>query len=124
LVFLWLFSLLEIGVVFAFRHAFNVDAALGWPYLLTLAVAAITAVIGLLNWVRLRPTSVADGPPVPKGVRAAFIFFFLFVGYLGVRGMLAGPGGATEGKIFPDKLTLFTVHGFAALYLCLQSRHS
>ena len=57
---------------------------------------------------------------MPAFVRALVIFFTLNLGILALGGLLAKPGGlSTEGGIFPEPLTLFTVRAFAAFFAAI-----
>jgi hypothetical protein len=114
--FLWSFSLLEAGVLILHRSSLRLDAPLGWPYLGVIAAAALVALVGIADRMRTRPASTSGDPSVPMWLRAAVIGFTLFVGFLALMGSLGFGQGAA---IFPEKLTLFTIHAFAAFYLAL-----
>src|SRR4051794_4485979 len=56
---LWSFSLLEAGVLIVFSDKLRPDVVLSWPYIVVIGLAALTMIICIADWVRLRP-SVAD----------------------------------------------------------------
>jgi len=60
------------------------------------------------------------GPDISRVPRATVTAFVVFVGFLGVYGMLASPGAiGTNGGIFPETMSAFTLRSFAAFYLSL-----
>jgi len=121
LIYLWLFGLLETIVLITFGDRLILDVVMAWPYIATLAVTLLAGVVGVVDWLRLRPALTPEGAPVSSGVRGGVIFFVVFVGFLAVGGSLAQPGGlSTEGGVFPEKLSLFTVRAFAAFYAALS----
>ena len=54
LIYLWLFGILELGVLFAFRDKLRLEHPIAWLYAGTLAVNVLTAVLGILDWLRIR----------------------------------------------------------------------
>jgi len=119
LLYLWLFGGLELAVVLAFRDKLRLDHPIAWLYLLALAVNALAALWGAADWLRRRPTREATGgvTPILRGLLLAFV---LFVGFLGVYGLVAQPGWpATNGGIFPEVLSPFSLRSFGAFYLSL-----
>lgn len=116
LVYLWAFALLEAAVLVAHRNLLRLDAPLGWPYLIVIAVAVIAAIKNIVDWVRLRPAMTPEGPPVPLLLRIASAIFALFVFVLGIFGPASF---GLDGSIFPEPLTPFTVYAFAAFYSSL-----
>lgn len=120
LVYLWVFGLGETAVLVEFQERLVLNAPVAWLYLLTLAVNFVTAGIGFIEWLRLRPKSKPEGVPVKLWARVILIGFILFVAALVVLGVTARPGSfLTQGAIFPEELTLFTIHAFAAFYFSL-----
>lgn len=120
LLYLWTFGVLETAVLFLFRDRLILDVPLAWPYLLTLALTVIAAALGLAEWMSRRPAVEAEGQPVPRWVRALAVLFVLFVGFLALYGAFSGQNGyGTNGRIFPEPLTLFTLRAFAAFYASL-----
>ncbi len=117
LLFLWPFSLLESGLLLLHRSVLHLATPLGWPYVLTLAIAALVAVVGLVDRARRQPVMSSDTAAVPGGAHVAALAFVFFVSFLGVVGLSGRFGsGAT---IFPEPLTVLTVRAFGAFYLSL-----
>ncbi len=116
LIYLWAFGLLEAAVLVAHRSLLRLDAPLGWPYIIVISVAVIAAIKNIVDWVQLRPATMAEGPPVPLLLRIGSVVFAIFVFALGIF----GPGSfGLDGSIFPEPLTPFTVYAFAAFYSAL-----
>jgi hypothetical protein len=61
------------------------------PYLIMLGVTVAAALVGLADWIRLRPSLRSGGRPMPILVRCMEIAFVV-VGYIAVR-VLEGPKG-------------------------------
>jgi len=124
LLYLWLFGILEAAVLFAFRDKVSVGSTVAFGYMLTIGVNVLTAVIGIVDWLRLRPDIGVDGRPIPGYVRGLIVFFTFNLSILALGGVLAQAGGlSTEAGIFPEPLTLFTVRAFAAFFgaICLSA---
>jgi hypothetical protein len=120
LIYLWLFGLIETAVVFSFRGKLSLGSPIAWLYLVTLSVNAITALVGLFDWLRLRPAKNAFGPSAGRTGRLSAVAFILFVGFLAIYGMIVPIGApGTHGGIFPETISLFTLRAFAAFYLSL-----
>lgn len=120
LIYLWLFGLGELLVLFNFRDKLVLAHPIAWLYLITLIVNAIAAIVGFLDWLRIRPalTSTRGGFTAVQG--AAVIAFILFVGFLGLYGSFAQIGApGTKGGIFPEEMSLFTLRSFGMFYLTL-----
>jgi hypothetical protein len=124
LIYLWLFGIFEAFVLIAFRDRVNLEPALGFSYIVTIGVNALTAIMGMIDYLRLRPDGRAEGTAIPGYLRALIIFFTLNLAILALGGLFARAGGlSTEGGIFPEPLTLFTVRAFAAFFaaICLSA---
>lgn len=120
LIYLWVFGILELLVLFLFRELLILNVLLAWPYILTLGLTVVTAIVGIVTWLRERPSLSAEGLAIPLWNRPVIIFFVVFVGLLALLGGRAQAGGlSTKGGIFPQPLTLFTVRAFAAFYAAL-----
>lgn len=122
LVYLGAFAILELAVLIAFAGAFRGSATLTVPYVAMLIVGAVSAVAGGIDWVR-QPTSRVDPDDVPlsRSVIGVDIAFVLFVAALWIGGSIARDGGAaTDGRIFGEPLSLFSVRAFAAFYFALD----
>lgn len=124
LIYLWLFGIFEAAVLVAFRDRVNVGSIVAYGYIATIGINVLAAVMGVIDFLRIRPSSKADGTPVPGYVRGLIIFFTLNLSILALGGLLARAGGlSTEAGIFPEPLTLFTVRAFAAFFsaICLSA---
>jgi hypothetical protein len=120
LIYLWIFGLLEATVLFAFRANLRLIHPIAWSYLTTLALNVVAALVGLFDWFRIRPNVEDLGAPVGRWSRIAALAFVVFVGFLGVYGMLVQSGApGTNGGIFPEVVSLFTLRSFGAFYLSL-----
>lgn len=118
LVLLWLFGLFEVVVLIVHREALRFDTVMAWLYLLSMAVAAITSVTGTIDFMRLRPALMVEGAPVGWLMRVGMVIFIggvLFISVVPLMGITV----ALNGKIIPEKLTLFTAHSFGAFYLAI-----
>jgi hypothetical protein len=119
-VYLWVFGLGQVLVLCLYRGVIRWDGILTWPYIVTLALNAILAIVGIVSLMRARPTGAREGDRMSWFERIVAIGFVLFVGVLAWRGAVLSAGGlGTEGGIFPTKLSLFSVRGFAAFYAAL-----
>jgi hypothetical protein len=119
LVYLWTFGILEALVVVLFRDRLQLVHPIAWLYLVTLVVNVIAAIVGVTDWLRLRP-SVPEGERMSGFTRFMAAGFVVFVGFLGIWGLTAQVGDlATNGEIFPEVMSLFTLRSFGAFYLSL-----
>jgi len=105
LLYLWLFGVGELLVLFNFRDKLVLAHPIAWLYLLTLVVNAITAVVGFIDWIRIRPKLASSNREFSTAQSTATIAFVLFVGFLGLYGSNAQIGvPGTNGGIFPEVL--------------------
>jgi hypothetical protein len=117
LAYLWLFGVLQLVVVIGFRDKLTLEHPIAWLYLAAIGANTVTAAVGVLDAVRARPGKQKFGPAVGASWRLLDVAFILFVGFLGGYGAvvrLGAPG--TNGGIFPEVLSLFTMRSFAAFY--------
>jgi hypothetical protein len=120
LLYLWLFGLGELLVLFNFRSKLVLAHPIAWLYLITLIVNAIAAVIGFIDWVRIRPSASSARPGLTTFYNVSVVGFILFVGFLGLYGSTAPLGApGTNGGIFPEVMSLFTLRSFGIFYLTL-----
>jgi hypothetical protein len=120
LLYLWMFGLGESWVLFNFRDRLVLAHPIAWLYLITLVVNTITAVVGIVDWFRTRPNLASPNPRLNRGPYAATVAFVIFVGFLGLYGsttQIGAPG--TNGGIFPEVMSLFTLRSFGVFYLTL-----
>lgn len=116
LVLLALFSWLETGVLALHANLLHLSTALGWPYLGAVGIASICALVWVVDWVRIRPTLSHEGEPVSRALRLWLTVFTIVVLIIAIFPIL---GYGQSGSIFPEKLTLFTLHAFGVFYLSI-----
>jgi hypothetical protein len=120
LIYLWLFGIGELLVVLQFRSRLQMGHPVAWLYVVTLLINVLAAALGLSDWWRIHPSSRWTGTPVGPGHRLAALAFVISVGFLGIYGMTAQAGApGTNGGIFPEALSLFTLRSFGVFYFCL-----
>jgi hypothetical protein len=118
LAYLWGFGALQTVVLLAYADKVVTDSALAWLYLGVIALLAVAAVVGVVDVVRLRPSTADSGPPVPVWLRVLTAVFVVFVSFLFVVAMLR-PSAAIGGGVFPEDLSAFTVRSFGVYFLSL-----
>jgi hypothetical protein len=119
LCYLWIFGIGELIVLYVFRANLVLVHPIAWLYLITLLVNVIAAVVGVIEVLRIRPT-VESGPKPTPPQYGGIILFVVLVGFLGVYGCTAQIGAAgTNGGIFPEVMSLFTLRSFGVFYLSL-----
>ena len=120
LIYLWLFGIGELIVLYLFRDKLVLLHPIAWLYLITLIVNVITAIIGVIDYVRIRPSNSLNGPAITKLQNTATVVFVVFVGFLGLYGMIAQIGDVgTNGGIFPEVMSLFTLRSFGVFYFAI-----
>jgi hypothetical protein len=120
LLYLWVFGISELIVLYLFRDKLILGHPIAWLYFITLIVNTITAIIGVIDYIRIRPSNELSGPSMSKKHYAMVIAFVIFVGFLGVYGMTAQIGDfGTNGGIFPEVMSLFTLRSFGVFYFAL-----
>jgi hypothetical protein len=120
LIYLWIFGLLEMGILTTFRLKLNLAHPIAWIYCAALSINVVAAVFGSIGWLRARPALEAFGRSTVTSARIFTVAFVIFAGFLGLYGILA-PNGAvgTGGGIFPEVMSDFTLRSFGAFYLAL-----
>ena len=120
LIYLWLFGIGELLVLFFFRDKLKLEHPIAWLYFITLIVNAVTAVVGILELVSKRPSLRSEGVRFSPMQNTFLIVFIVFVGFLGLYGCMAQIGApGTNGGIFPEIMSLFTLRSFGVFYLSL-----
>lgn len=119
LIYLWTFGILEALIVILFRDKLQLGHPIAWLYLTALSVNVLAALLGIVDWLRLRPP-LSSTTNMTGAIRFWIIGFVLSVGFLGIYGLTAHIGDlATNGDIFPEVMSLFTLRAFGALYFSL-----
>lgn len=120
LLYLGLFGVGEILVVYFFRDKLKLDHPIAWLYLLTLFVNLAASLAALMFWLRVRPPLDATEEKTSSGQYRMLIIFIVFVGFLGLYGCTAQIGAlGTNGGIFPEVMSAFTLRSFGAFYLSI-----
>lgn len=120
LIYLWMFGIFEIAVLVAFRDKVKLGSLVAILYLLILVVNGVTAIAGFLDYLRLHPRREVFGEPVRLVHRVFVLAFVVFVGLLAGYGLFARIGWVgTQGGIFPEEMSLFTLRSFSVFYLAL-----
>jgi hypothetical protein len=120
LYYLWLFGLLELVVMFAFREKLQFGHPVALLYAGALLANGITAILGIIDVLRLRPTIDQSGMRTSSIQYIGLILFILGVGFLGFYGITAQIGAlGTNGGIFPEIMTLLTLRSFGVFYLSI-----
>lgn len=120
LCYLGLFAVLETSIAFLFREKLQLGHPIAWLYLATLGVNLLLTLLALVEYPRVQPSLAPDGPPVSwllRGLNLVFIVFAAFLGYYGLTAKIGDFG--TNGGIFPELLSLFTLRSFGAFYFSL-----
>ena len=119
--YLGFFGLFELGVLFAFREKLVLNSLFSWGYLAALCASLAAGLAGSIDWLRLGMGTDSSTPSSYSRVqRLSILAFVLFVGFLAAYGMLVPQGGVgTNGGIFPEVLSPFTLRSFGAFYLSL-----
>jgi hypothetical protein len=120
MLYLWLFGIGQLLVLFAFSDKLVLQHPIAWLYLLTLIINTLTAFVGVADYLRLRPVYVPNGEPLSSAQKIPAVLFVLFVGFLGAYGIIAQIGDVgTNGGIFPEIMSLFTLRSFGVFYFSL-----
>jgi hypothetical protein len=89
-------------------------------YLITLIANVIAAIVGIADWIRIRPSHEPWGTRTNALQMTGLTSFILLVGFLGYYGCTAQIGDVgTNGGIFPEVMSLFTLRSFGVFYLSL-----
>ena len=119
LLYLWLFGMAELIVLFIFRDKLKLEHPIAWMYSVTLIVNVISAFVGVSELLR-KPLNARSDAGFNMSQRVVVNAFVIFVGFLGVYGCTAQIGApATNGEIFPEIMSLFTLRSFGVFYLTL-----
>jgi hypothetical protein len=122
LIYLWMFGIGELLVLYLFRDKLKLEHPIAWLYFSTLIVNVLTALTGIFELLRNRPQNDSTGITATTNSfqYTALIFFILFVGFLGLYGCTAQIGApGTNGGIFPEVMSLFTLRNFGVFYLSI-----
>jgi hypothetical protein len=116
MIFVWTFSLLETLLLVIFWSTLRLDGWIAWIYVFVLAVGSIVAILGVLDWIRSRPSVAGSGSYVPVWQRFFLFVFIAFALYISVPLLI---GTAKGGNIWPGQLTPLSARGFGAFYFAI-----
>ncbi len=120
LIYLWVFGISELLVVLVFRDKLLAGHPIAWLYLVTIGLNALAAVLGVYEWSRLRPAHETFGPQAKSFHYLLISVFVAIVAGLAIYGLYAQVGDVgTNGGVFPEVMSLFTLRAFAVFYLSL-----
>jgi hypothetical protein len=120
LIYLWLFGIGELIVLFLFHDKLKLEHPIAWLYSITLIVNALATFVGVFDYLRIRPSNQSSGPAFTNVQSLPVFAFVLFVGFLGLYGLTAQMGDpGTNGGIFPEVMSLFTLRSFGVFYFVL-----
>src|SRR5687768_15894731 len=120
LVYLWIFGITELAVLIAFRDKLVLQHPIAWLYFITICVNALAAIVGVYDWLRLKPVRTSFGPQAGTFHYVLISGFVLIVAMLAIYGLYAQVGDVgTNGGVFPEIMSLFTLRAFAVFYLSL-----
>jgi hypothetical protein len=122
LVYLWLFGIGQALVVVLFLDRLQTGHLLTWPYVAGLGALIVAWVAGagssIFDRVDLRPV----GQWIPTYAKAFGALVGLFVLFLAIGTLVAGPSGLTaSGGIFPEPMGLFSIRAFSALLFAIAA---
>jgi hypothetical protein len=118
LYYLWGFGVLQSVVLVVYRAKVHTASPVAWLYLALIGLMVVTALVGVVDVVRLRPATVEPGPPVPRWLRVLVVAFVAFVTFLFAVAMVR-PSAAVGGSIYPEDMSPFTVRSFGVYFLTL-----
>ncbi len=120
LIYLWVFGVGELIVFFVFRDKVKLEHPITWLYALTLFVNSAAALLGFFEWLRIKPNLLSNAEQVQPIHRVYAAVFVIVVGFLGLYGMVAQIGAVgTNGGIFPEVMSLFTLRSFGVFYFSI-----
>jgi len=120
LMYLWLFGIGEFFVLVLFWDKLKLEHLIARLYLCTLIFNFGTAVFGFVDWIRSGLLVEKEKEVMTRTHRVYALAFTVFVGLLGVYGSSVQIGAVgTNGGIFPEVMSLFTLRSFSAFYLAI-----
>ena len=120
LIYLWVFGIAELAVLIVFRDKLVLGHTIAWLYLVTIGLNALAAVLGVYEWFRLRPAHETFGPQAKAFHYFLISAFVAIVAGLAIYGLYAQVGDVgTNGGVFPEVMSPFTLKAFAVFYLSL-----
>jgi hypothetical protein len=113
------FGATQLGVALYESDLLRTDVVLAWPYLAALGLSVVGGALALVDGrAHLGPDRRPGGARVPPIMRRLDVVFVLFVWFLAAVAFWA-PEKATNGAIFPEPLSLFSLRAFGVFFLSL-----
>ena len=112
--YLWLFSLGQASLLLIHHDVIRTDAALTWPYVAAVTIAAVASIVELLGVARtgaLVPSR--EGTPMPWWVSVLVAAFVVAVALLALPLV---DGYDSPRSIWPGELTLISARAFAVFF--------
>jgi hypothetical protein len=120
LIYLWVFGISELLVLLVFRDKLVLQHPIAWLYLVTILLNAFAALLGVYEWSRSRPAQETFGPQAKPLHYILVGGFVAIVAGLAIYGLFARVGDpGTNGGVFPEVMSPFTLKAFAVFYLSL-----
>jgi hypothetical protein len=113
------FGATQLAVALYESDLLRTDVALAWPYLAALGLSVVGGVLAVADGrAQLGPDRRPGGLEVTPFMRRVDVFFVAFVWFLTAVALWA-PERATNGAIFPEPLSLFSLRAFGVFYFSL-----
>jgi hypothetical protein len=112
------FGISQLAVALYEEELLRTDVALSWPYLVSLGLSVAGGALALADGWRHFGPDHRPGLALLPWMRGADVFFVVFVWFLALVAFVA-PDRATNGSIFPEPLSLFSLRAFGVFYLSL-----
>ena len=116
LLYVWAFGLGQSLLLVIHSDVVHTSRTLAWPYIGVFAIASITAAVGIVDALRVRPRIDRTEPTVGR-VQRVLGFAFAIVVFVLALPLLDGYDN--PGSIWPGPLTLISAQGFAVFFLAL-----
>ncbi|MFP5317028.1 MAG: hypothetical protein ACLGI2_01905 [Acidimicrobiia bacterium] len=112
------FGASQLGVALYERERLRAGEVLTWPYLVALGLSVVAGALALAQGHRHLRADRRPGRDLPSNMRRLRVAFVALVFFLALVAFVA-PTRATNGAIFPEPLSLFSLRAFGVFYLSL-----
>jgi hypothetical protein len=117
-VYVFSFGVTQLAVALYERDLLRTGEFLTWPYLVALVLSIVAGGVALVQGRRHLGPDHGPGLPVTPFIRFLMVVFVALVFFLAFVAFVA-PIRATNGAIFPQPLSLFSLRAFGVFYLSL-----
>lgn len=117
-VYTFAFGVSQMAVALYERERLRTGEMLTWPYLVALGLSIVGGGMALLRGRPQLQPDRGEGLQVTRFLRFLMISFVVFV-FLLAAVAFAAPTRATNGAVFPEPLSLFSLRAFGVFYLSL-----